>query len=197
MLASYRVVSLTPLTLVRFRLACCSGFHLVPRFFLIFGSGLVRLCRVPSVSPCAFSSRAFPASSLLSLPTPSHPSGSVVSSSPACQSALASAIAWARVIPSVRWLASHRRCRLSASCPCVSSSGCLARLRAPFRRASPPSATLRCPACFAHLGPRAALVLSCPVSPFSPPCLSSVGAMIEAAAVGGLDPLLAPWCCRR
>lgn len=74
------------LSLVRFRLACCSGLPLVSRFSSLPGSGLVRLRRVPSVSPCAFSSRAFLASLLLS--APSHLSGSVGSSSFACPSPL-------------------------------------------------------------------------------------------------------------
>lgn len=44
-----------------------------------------------------------------------------------CLIVLASAIAWGRVIPSVRSLASLRRCRLSASCPPPASRSLFAR----------------------------------------------------------------------
>lgn len=97
-----------------------------------------------------------------------------------CFPVLALAIAWACVIPSVRFLASPRRRRLSASrLPCVSSSllgsypvpPCLVSLRPAVPRPD------RRSACFAHLGlvrsrVGLALVRSYSVLPFAPPCLS-------------------------
>lgn len=195
MFVSYRVVSLTPLALVRFRLACCSGLPLVSRFFLLFGSGLVRLRRVPSVSLCAFSSRAFPTACLLS--APSHPSGSVGSSpfarpSPLLGDSVAVSCHPIGVLPCFATSASAFRRSLSARL--VSSPRSVLSRRPPSRLS----------VCLLHSSrSRAALVAVLPlcgsrvglalVPSFAPPCLSSGGAVIEAVAVCGPGvSLLAP-----
>lgn len=169
MLASHRVVPLTPLALVRFRLTCGSGLTPASRSFLacLVGS------RLPAVGARLLSLRPRvppPSSRALRFllrhcfrPLP-HPFGSVVSSS-RCLPArprlgdsvgagavvIRSFSGWGRVIPSVGCLASLRRCRLSASCPhCVSSS-----LLGSYR-VRPASCLL------------SALLVSCPVPPRRP-----------------------------
>ena len=162
------------LSLVRFRLACCSGLPLVSRFSSLPGSGLVRLRRVPSVSPCAFSSRAFLASLLLS--APSHLSGSVGSSSFACPSPLLGdsvAVSCHPIGVPPCFAPSASAFRRSLSARLVSSS------RSSLSRRPPPRPDCRF-ACFANLGlvaSRVGLALTVlvrfrSVSPITPPCLS-------------------------
>ena len=87
-------------------------------FFPAFRVGSRCLSSGPVLSSPPPSRVLRPVRSLLRLcfrSPPSHPSGSVASSSPACPSALSLAIAWrCRVIPSGCYLASPRRRRLSA-----------------------------------------------------------------------------------
>ena len=89
-------------------------------FPLLAWSGFVACRRDPfRPAPCSLS-RAFPTMSLLSVPVSSVGFGRLVAP---CPPVLSLAIAWGRVIPSVRFLASPRRCRFSASRrSCVSSS---------------------------------------------------------------------------
>ena len=157
-------------------------------------------------SPCSLS-RAFPTACLLSAPPVSSVGfGCVVA---LCPTVPALSIAWrCRVIPSMRCLASPRRCRLFVSFPVsfplrlilsvppASRPLCSARLRSPFRLAS------SCPAPIVGLlvSPCLGLVSGlpscghravCPVPPFVPLCLSEDGAACCAVVSYRLGRLVA------
>lgn len=143
-------------------------------FFLLTGSGLGGRRRVPSSFRPVFPVPCVSYCVLAFRPVSSVGSGWLVAP---CPPVLVLAIAGrCRVIPSVRFLTSPRRRRLSASRrPCVSSSLCFARLVPRFAvpRRSPSRSSvclLRSSRSRGGLAPRAAL--SCLVPSFSPPCLS-------------------------
>lgn len=165
-------------------------------FFLLSGSGLVRLRRGPTVSPYAFSSRAFSTARLLS--ASSHPSGSVGSSpfvrpSHLLGDSMAVSCHPIGVLPCFAPSASafRRSSPLRLVLSPLGSSRFPSRY-APLCRASPfPAPPCRSAYFVAHLG-FVAVLPSCGsrvglalVPSFAPPCLSSGGAIIEAVAVCG------------
>ena len=154
LLASYRVVSLTPLALVRFRLACCSGLSLGSRFSLACLVGFRCL-----------SSGPVPSRPVFPVPCVSY---DVLAFRPRLIRRVRSA---RRPLPARPLLGdSVGSCHPIGAVPCFAPSVSVFRLSSLLRLVL----SARFVSC---LAPRVGIAL---VSPFAPPCLSSCGAMIAA-----------------